>query len=97
MIAPLLAAAGYDVTPTGGMHEVNSIAEAEEHFDVLVGDPAALARIQAAGMWADLPTVAVTDWPDDGSGEGLTAVLPRSDRSALIATLDQVSQQENAA
>ncbi|MBO6729044.1 MAG: chemotaxis protein CheW [Maricaulis sp.] len=97
MIAPLLAAAGYDVTPTGGMHEVNSIAEAEEQFDVLVGDPAALARIQSEGMWADLPTVAVTDWPDDGSGEGLTAVLPRSDRSALIATLDQVSQQENAA
>ena len=97
MIAPLLAAAGYDVTPTGGMHEVHSIAEAEEHFDVLVGDPAALARIQAAGMWSDLPTVAVTDWPEDGSGEGLTAVLPRSDRSALIATLDQVSHQENAA
>ena len=41
--------------------------------------------------------VSVDDWPEDGSGEGLTAVLPRSDRSALIATLDQVSHQENAA
>ena len=32
LAAPLLAAAGYDVTPAGGMHEVKSIAEAGEHF-----------------------------------------------------------------
>jgi len=96
MIAPLLAAAGYDVTPTGGMHEVQAIAESEEQFDALVGDPAALARIQSEGLWANLPTIAVTDWPDESAGAGLTHVLPRSDRSALIAALDQVSQGEAA-
>ena len=97
MIAPLLAAAGYDVTPTGGMHEVQAIAEAGEKFDALVGDPAALDRIRKEGLWADLPALAVTDWPDDTPAEGLTVVLPRSDRGALIAALDEVSQEEKVA
>ena len=97
MIAPLLAAAGYDVTPTGGMHEVLAIAEAGEQFDALVGDPAALEKIRAQGMWANLPALAVTDWPEDTQAEGLTVVLPRSDRGALIAALDEVSHEEKVA
>ena len=97
MIAPLLAAAGYDVTPTGGMHEVLAIAEAGEKFDALVGDPAALEKIRAQGLWAAIPALAVTDWPEATSAEGLTVVLPRSDRGALIAALDQVSHEEKVA
>ena len=97
MIAPLLAAAGYDVTPTGGMHEVMAIAEAGEQFDALVGDPAALEKIRAQGLWANLPALAVTDWPEDTKAEGLTVVLPRSDRGALIAALDEASDQEKVA
>ena len=97
MIAPLLAAAGYDVTPTGGMHEVLVIAEAGEQFDALVGDPAALEKIRAQGLWANLPALAVTDWPEDTKAEGLTVVLPRSDRGALIAALDEASDQEKVA
>ncbi len=97
MIAPLLAAAGYDVTPTGGMHEVHAIAEAGEQFDAMVGDPSALSRIRQEGLWPNLPTLAVTDWPEDTQSEGLTAVLPRSDRGALIAALDSVSQEEKVA
>lgn len=97
MIAPLLAAAGYDVTPAGGMHEVKAIAEAGEAFDALVGDPGALDRIRKEGMWTDLPALAVTDWPEETPAEGLTVVLPRSDRGALIAALDEVSQEEKVA
>ena len=97
MIAPLLAAAGYDVTPSGGIHEVKAIAEAGERFDALVGDPAALDRIRKEGLWTDLPTLAVTDWPEETQTEGLTMVLPRSDRGALIAALDEVSQEEKVA
>ena len=97
MIAPLLAAAGYDVTPTGGMHEVQAIAEAGEQFDAMVGDPVALEKIRAQGLWTDLPALAVTDWPEDTRAEGLTVVLPRSDRSALIAALDEVSHEEKVA
>ncbi|WP_339747528.1 chemotaxis protein CheW [uncultured Maricaulis sp.] len=97
MIAPLLAAAGYDVTPTGGMHEVLAIAEAGEQFDALVGDPAALEKIRTQGLWANLPALAVTDWPEDTQAEGLTVVLPRSDRGALIAALDEVSHEEKVA
>ncbi|MHA6289038.1 hybrid sensor histidine kinase/response regulator [Maricaulis sp. CAU 1757] len=97
MIAPLLAAAGYDVTPTGGMHEVEAIAEAGEKFDALVGDPAALARIQSQGLWPELPALAVTDWPEEAQSEGLRYVLPRSDRGALIAALDEVAQEEKVA
>ena len=44
-----------------------------------------------------LPPLAVTDWPEDTQSEGLTAVLPRSDRGALIAALDSVSQEEKVA
>jgi two-component system chemotaxis sensor kinase CheA len=97
MIAPLLAAAGYDVTPAGGMHEVQVIADAGDHFDALVGDPAALEKIRAQGKWTDLPALAVTDWPESANAEGLTAVLPRSDRGALIAALDEFSQEEKVA
>jgi two-component system chemotaxis sensor kinase CheA len=97
MIAPLLAAAGYDVTPAGGMHEVQAIAEAGEQFDALVGDPVALEKIRAQGLWASLPALAVTDWPEDSRAEGMTVVLPRSDRGALIAALDQVSHEEKVA
>ena len=97
MIAPLLAAAGYDVTPSGGMHEVKAIAEAGEQFDALVGDPSALDRIRKDGLWTNLPALAVTDWPEDTQAEGLTMVLPRSDRGALIAALDEVSQEEKVA
>ena len=97
MIAPLLAAAGYDVTPTGGMHEVYAIAEAGEKFDAMVGDPSALSRIRQEGLWPNLPTLAVTDWPEDTQAEGLTAVLPRSDRGALISAPDSVSQEEKVA
>jgi len=97
MIAPLLAAAGYDVTPAGGMHEIKAIAEAGDAFDALVGDPGALDRIRKDGLWTDLPALAVTDWPDDTPADGLTVVLPRSDRGALIAALDEVSQEEKVA
>ena len=97
MVAPLLAAAGYDVTPTGGMHEVRAIADTGEQFDALVGDPAALERIRGEGFWVNAPALAVTDWPEDSSAEGLTAVLPRSDRGALIAALDEVAQEEKVA
>jgi two-component system chemotaxis sensor kinase CheA len=97
MVAPLLAAAGYDVTPTGGMHEVRAIAEAGEEFEALVGDPVALEKIRAEGMWTEIPALAVTDWPEDNKAEGLTAVLPRSDRGALIAALDKASKEEKAA
>lgn len=97
MVAPLLAAAGYDVTPAGGMHEVRAIADTGEQFDALVGDPAALERVRNEGFWEAIPALAVTDWPEDSNAEGLTAVLPRSDRGALIAALDEVSQEEKVA
>jgi two-component system chemotaxis sensor kinase CheA len=97
MIAPLLAAAGYDVTPAGGLHEVKVIAEAGETFDALVGDPGGIDRIRKEGFWPDLPALGVTDWPDDTPADGLTAVLPRSDRGALIAALDQFSHEEKVA
>ncbi|MDG1418032.1 MAG: chemotaxis protein CheA [Maricaulis sp.] len=97
MIAPLLVAAGYDVTPTGGLHEVRAIADAGDNFDALVGDPAALEKIQSEGLWADVPTLAVTDWPDGNQSDNLTEIVPKSDRGALIAALDRVSQDEEEA
>lgn len=88
MIVLLLVVAGYDVMLIGGMYEVNFIVEVEEQFDVLVGDLVVLVWIQLEGMWVDLLMVVVMDWLDDGSGEGLMAVLLCFDCSVLIVIFD---------
>lgn len=92
MMAPLLAAAGYDVTVVGGLHEARDAAQMGAQYAALVGDPAALDTLASEGHWADVPRLGVSDRGHGGHGEGLVAVMRPADRGGLIAALDRAAR-----
>ncbi|AZU04934.1 CheA signal transduction histidine kinase [Glycocaulis alkaliphilus] len=92
MMAPLLAAAGYDVTVVGGLHEARDAAQMGAQYAALVGDPAALDTLAGEGHWADVPRLGVSDRAHGGYGEGLVAVMRPADRGGLIAALDRAAR-----
>ncbi len=92
MLAPLLAAAGYDVTVAGGLHEARDAATMGAEYDVLVGDPAALARLQEEGVYTNVPRLGVGEHDYTQSTEGFVAIMPAGDRGGLIAALDQAAR-----
>ncbi len=102
MLAPLLSAAGYDVTMAEGGEEALKLLDAGREFDVIVSD------IDMPGMsgfdlakacrsderWSATPMVALTSHtsPDDferGREAGFTDYVAKSDRDALFAALSQ--------
>ncbi|WBQ12748.1 chemotaxis protein CheW [Hyphomonadaceae bacterium BL14] len=91
MLAPLLAAAGYDVTVAGSLHEARDAAQMGARYDVLVGDPAALARLAEESLFADVPRLGVGN-SHSGILEGFVAIMRPSDRGGLIAALDQAAR-----
>jgi len=97
MLAPLLAAAGYDVTVAGGMHEARDAAQMGAAYDVVVGDPAALARLASEGYFTDVPRLGVGENAYGAPMDGFVAVLDRADRGGLIAMLDRAARTERAA
>ncbi|GGH05967.1 ATPase [Glycocaulis albus] len=92
MMAPLLAAAGYDVTVVGGLHEARDAAQMGAQYAALVGDPAALDTLASEGHWADVPRLGVSDRATGGYGEGMVAVMRPADRGGLIAALDRAAR-----
>ena len=92
MLAPLLAAAGYDVTVAGGLHEARDAAQMGAAYDVVVGDPTALQRLGEEGLFSEVPCLGVGDNAYGMAHEGLVAVIDRSDRGGLIAALDRAAQ-----
>ncbi|WP_439633163.1 chemotaxis protein CheW [Glycocaulis sp.] len=92
MMAPLLAAAGYDVTVVGGLHEARDAAQMGAQYAALVGDPAALDTLASEGHWADVPRLGVSDRARGGHGEGMVAVMRPADRGGLIAALDRAAR-----
>jgi two-component system chemotaxis sensor kinase CheA len=91
MLAPLLAAAGYDVTVASGLHEARDAAQMGARYDVLVGDPGALERLSAEGLFADIPRLGVGEG-HSGILEGFVAIMRPGDRGGLIAALDQAAR-----
>jgi len=91
MLAPLLAAAGYDVTVASGLHEARDAAQMGARYDVLVGDPGALTRLAEEGLFADIPRLGVGDG-HSGILEGFVAIMRPGDRGGLIAALDQTAR-----
>ena len=92
MLAPLLAAAGYDVTVAGGLHEARDAATMGAEYDVLVGDPAALARLQEEGVYTNVPRLGVGEHDYATPSDGFVAIMPAGDRGGLIAALDQAAR-----
>ncbi|MEO1040533.1 MAG: chemotaxis protein CheA [Pseudomonadota bacterium] len=97
MMAPLLAAAGYDVTVASGLHEARDAAQMGAEYAALVGDPGALSKLHEEGFWQDVPRLGVSDDGMIGGLEGLAAVMRRSDRGGLIAAIDAAAQTREAA
>ena len=93
MLAPLLAAAGYDVTVAGGLHEARDAAQMGAAYDVVVGDPAALTRLAGEGYFTDIPRLGVGDAVGGAPMEGFVAVMNRADRGGLIAALDRAARE----
>lgn len=91
MLAPLLAAAGYDVTVASGLHEARDAAQMGAHYDVLVGDPGALTRLTEERLFAQVPRLGVGDG-HSGILEGFVAIMRPGDRGGLIAALDQTAR-----
>jgi len=92
MLAPLLAAAGYDVTVAGGLHEARDAAQMGAEYDVLVGDPTALARLNEEGFYTNVPRLGVGDHGYGAPMDGFVAIMPPGDRGGLIAALDQAAR-----
>ena len=97
MLAPLLAAAGYDVTVAGGLHEARDAAQMGAAYDVVVGDPGALTRLGEEGFFLNIPRLGVGENAYSLPSEGLVAVMDRSDRGGLIAALDKAARERVAA
>lgn len=97
MLAPLLAAAGYDVTVAGGLHEARDAAQMGAAYDVVVGDPAALQRLGEEGYFNDIPRLGVGDNAYGAPMDGFVAVMDRADRGGLIAALDKAARTRAAA
>ena len=97
MLAPLLAAAGYDVTVAGGLHEARDAAQMGAEYDVVVGDPGALNRLGEEGFFLNIPRLGVGEDAYSHSSEGFVAVMDRADRGGLIAALDKAARTRAAA
>jgi len=97
MLAPLLAAAGYDVTVAGGLHEARDAAQMGAEYDVVVGDPGALSRLGDEGYFLNIPRLGVGENAYGEPSEGLVAVMDRADRGGLIAALDKAARERAAA
>ena len=97
MLAPLLAAAGYDVTVAAGLHEARDAARMGADYAALVGDPTALSRLAEEGWWTDTPRLGVGEAGFGQALEGFVAMMPPSDRGGLIAALDRAASGVDSA
>ncbi|MEX0757969.1 MAG: chemotaxis protein CheW [Tistlia sp.] len=110
LMAPLLQAAGYEVTTVGAGVEALSLCEAGEEFDAIVSDiemPGMdgfeLARQLRDNRWAGVPLVALTSHSTPahmarGREAGFTDYVAKFDRNALLTSLhDTLSDVRGAA
>ncbi|PZR15865.1 MAG: hybrid sensor histidine kinase/response regulator [Azospirillum brasilense] len=102
VVAPMLSAAGYQVTAVANGAEALRLREAEEGFDAIVSDiempelgGIELARtLRQGGAWASLPMIALSSrtTPEairQAREAGFTDYVGKLDREGLLASLRQ--------
>jgi two-component system chemotaxis sensor kinase CheA len=94
MMAPLLAAAGYEVTAAASADEAWRLHSEGSHFDAVVTDlegtgPDLARRMRDDGRWSAALRVALTDLPVGTApvGGGWARIVRKSDRQGLIDAL----------
>ncbi len=110
LMAPLLQAAGYEVTTVAAGSEALALCEAGEEFDAIVSDiemPGMdgfeLARQLRDNRWSSVPLVALTSHSSPthmarGREAGFTDYVAKFDRNALLTSLhDTLSDVRGAA
>jgi two-component system chemotaxis sensor kinase CheA len=90
MLAPLVKAAGYDVTIASGLDEVQGRLGAGDRFDVILADADQPDRTgDLAAVLAEGAAVIPLSSRADGRATPIGVSVPKSDRGALLAALDQ--------
>ncbi len=110
MVAPLLAAAGYDVTAVGSAAEAWHLNESGASFDVIVSDiempdetgVAFATKLAKDEHWSSIPRLALSamgqnDLERMGATDAFTDIVRKADRESLISTIDYVLQTHGEA
>ncbi|WP_019962286.1 chemotaxis protein CheA [Woodsholea maritima] len=96
MMAPLLAAAGYDVTVAGSLHEARDAGAHGAVYSAIVGDPAALSRLAQEGYFAEVPRLGISSEGAYGASyDSVNEVISSNDRGGIIAALDRAAQSDD--
>ncbi|MDQ7018460.1 MAG: chemotaxis protein CheW [Robiginitomaculum sp.] len=110
MVAPLLAAAGYEVTAVGSAAEAWHLNETGAEFDVIVSDiempdetgVAFATKLATDEHWSSIPRLALSamgqnDLDRMGATDAFTDIVRKADRESLISTIDYVLQTHGEA
>ncbi len=102
LLAPVLKAAGYDVTMVGNPKEALDLCESGATFDVILSDIEMpemngfefAETVRSREKWRDTPMVALSSHatPEDmnrGAEAGFTRYIAKFDRETLLSTLSQ--------
>ncbi len=102
MLAPLLTAAGYEVTLAASAEEALALKAKGERFDLVVSDIdmpgmdgiAMAKRIKADPEWAKVPMVALSSYSNPGLIEkchaaGFESYVGKFDRQSLMHALQE--------
>ncbi len=110
MVAPLISAAGYEVTAVSSAAQAWELNTGGAEFDVIVSDiempdetgVAFATKLADDERWSHVPRLALSalaqnDLDRIGATEAFTDIVRKADRESLISTIDYVLQSQGEA